>query len=396
MKRGDGRFIRFGAPRIGPGDIRAVVATLRSGWIGPGPRAAEFEARFARHLGTRDAVAVSSGTAALHLALVAGGIRAGDEVVTSPLTFAATANAILAAGGVPRFADVNRVTQNLDPVAAARAVTRRTRAILPVHIAGRPCDMRAIKGLARRRGLVVVEDAAHAIEALDGGRHAGTIGDFGCFSFTYSKNVTAGEGGVVVARRASAGRIVRRMSGQGLSEGGWARFRARGLIPPRVIMPGFKYTMADLNAAIVLGQFRHLGKWWRRRRAIWSRYAEQLRDLPVTLPSEDIPGGRHALHLYTVHLDLERLRLSRDEIRAALARRGIGTGVHFVSLHLHPWYRRRFGFAPGDFPNARWISERTISLPLTPHLNDDQVDRVVRVFRDVVGRAMIRSGRGRG
>ena len=380
-------FIRFGAPLIGGAEIREVAATLRSGWIGPGPRAARFEAAFRACVGARNAVAVSSGTAALHLALVAGEVRPGDEVVTTPMTFAATANAIIAAGAVPVFADVDRETGNIDPLRAAAVVTRRTRAILPVHLAGRPCEMAGILRLARRRGLLVVEDASHAIEALYHGRHAGTIGDLGCFSFTHNKNITTGEGGAVTARRARHARLARICATQGMTEGSWQRYRRGTSRGARLVVPGFKYSMPDLNAAIGLVQLRNIGRWWRRRRAVWDYYGERLRGLPAGLPSRTVPGGRHALHMYSVLLDLPRLRLSRDGIRATLAGRGVGSGVHYVSLHLQPWYRRRFGYRPGDFPNALHISERTLSLPFSPHLTDSEVEKVAETFRRLLARS---------
>ena len=378
-------FITFGAPHIGPEDMREVMATLRSGWLGTGPRTADFEARFSAYMGGREAVAVSSGTAALHLALMASGVRPYDEVITTPLTFAATANAILAAGAVPRFADVDRTTQNIHIDCIRRAVTRRTRAIIPVHLAGRPCEMDGILALARRRKLTVIEDSSHAIEGLYRGRHTGSLGDFGCFSFTPNKNITTGDGGVVTVKRAGDARLIRMFAGQGMSANAWQRFRGgRGTPDYRIMMPGFKYAMADLNASIGLNQLARIGKWWKRRRAIWDYYTDRFRDLPVFLPSAAVRGGRHALHLFTVHLDLARLKRGRDDIRRALAARGIGTGIHYISLHLHPYYRRRFGFVPSAFPNALWISERTLSLPLSPHLTDAQTERVADAFRQVL------------
>lgn len=313
-------------------------------------------------------------------------------MVTTPLTFAATANAILLAGAVPVFADVERGTQNLDPERAARAVTRRTRALLPVHLAGRPCRLGAFAALARRRGLALVEDASHAIEARADGFRAGTAGDFGCFSFTHNKNLTTGEGGAVVARSPRAAARVRVLARQGLAESAWDRARRGRAAPAVVVEPGFKYAMPDVNAAIGLRQLPRLGAWWRRRRDIWDFYGGRLRGLPLATPSREVPGGRHALHLYTVHLELERLAASRDGIRARLAAHGIGTGVHYVSLHLHPWYRRRFGLAPDAFPNARWISERTLSLPLSPFLSDGEVERVASACRAVLAGAA-RAGR---
>ena len=377
-------FISFGAPRLDARDIREVMSTLRSGWLGTGPRTARFESGFNSYIGGRETVAVSSGTAALHLALMASGIRPGDEVITAPLTFAATANAILASGAVPRFADVERGTQNIDPECAARAVTRKTRAIIPVHLAGRPCGMGRILALARQHKLAVIEDAAHAIEGIYQGRHLGTIGDFGCFSFTPNKNLTTGEGGAVTMRSARTAGKIRMFAGQGLSANAWQRFSGRKTADYRIMMPGFKYAMTDLNAAVGLNQLGKIEGWWRRRQAVWNYYTDRLHGLPVFLPSSNVPGGRHALHLFTVHLDLEHLTPSRDGIRRILAGEGVGTGVHYISLHLHPYYRGRFGFKPADFPNARWISSRTLSLPLSPHLTDAEVERVAGTFRRVL------------
>ena len=377
---------------IGAAEIREVTATLASGWIGTGPRTAEFEAAFRSYIRAPHAVAVSSGTAALHLALLASGVGPGDEVVTTPLTFAATANAIISAGARPVFADVDRSTQNIDPAAAARAVTRRTRAILPVHMAGLPCAMGEILGLARQKRLAVVEDASHAIEALYRGKHAGTLGDFGCFSFTHNKNITTGEGGAVAARREKAAGLIRLYATQGMTANAWQRFSRRGSPDYRITAHGYKYNMADLNAAIGLGQLRRIGKWWRRRRAIWEYYAARLSPLPLSLPPPARPGDRHAFHLFTVHLDLERLSLTRDSVRTALAERGIGTGVHYVSLHLMPYYRARYGLSPADYPNARWISGRTLSLPFSAGLSDSDVERVAGIFKKVLDGAAKRRG----
>jgi dTDP-4-amino-4,6-dideoxygalactose transaminase len=383
--------IIFGAPRIDATDRREVMATLRSGWLGTGPRTARFESGFNSYVGARETVAVSSGTAALHLALIAAGVKTGGEVVTTPLTFAATANAILASGAVPRFADVDRVTQNITAESASRAVTRKTRAIIPVHLAGRPCDMDGIMALAKKRRLVVIEDAAHAIEGIYRGSHLGTIGDFGCFSFTPNKNLTTGEGGAVCVRRAGQAKAVRVCAGQGISANAWQRFAGRKAGGYQAVMPGFKYAMSDLNAAVGLNQLGKIEGWWRRRLAVWEYYTGRLRGLPVILPSSMVSRGRHALHLFTVHLELEHLKQSRNEMRRVLAGQGIGTGVHYESLHLHPYYRGRFGFKPADFPNAWWISGRTLSLPLSPHLTDAEVERVAETFR----RVLLKSARSR-
>ncbi len=382
----------FGAPRIAQEEIREVVDTLRSGWIGTGPKVKRFEAAFRAYTGVRHAVAVSSGSAALHLAMLAVGIGQGDEVITTPLTFGATANAILHTGAIPRFVDVDRATQNLDPDLVPRALTRRTRALLPVHLAGRPCEMAPLLALARRRRLLVVEDAAHAIEAVYRGRRAGTLGHLGCFSFYVTKNITTAEGGMVVTRSRRLADLIKMYALHGMTQDAWFRFSDRVHRHYRIVVPGFKYNLIDLHAAIGIHQLKAIERWWRRRRTVWEYYTERFRDLPVRLPDAHVPGGRHALHLFTVHLDLERIRLSRDEVQEALNQRGIGSGVHFISLHLHPYYRKRFSFKPGDYPNALWVSERTLSLPFSAKLTDAEVERVVEAFRTVMVRAVRRRG----
>ncbi len=388
------RFIVFGAPRLERAEEREVLATMRSGWIGTGPRVARFEAAFGRYVGARHAAAVSSGTAALHLAMLASGVGPGDEVVTTPLTFAATANAILHAGATPVFADVDPVTQNLDPGRAAAAVTRKTRALLPVHFAGRPCDMDALGAIARRRRLLVIEDAAHAIEARWRGRACGTIGDLGCFSFYVTKNLTTAEGGMVTTAKASYAETVKTLALHGMTKDAWRRFSDSGYRHYQVVAPGFKYNLIDLHAAIGLRQLPRIERWWRRRRALWAYYTRRFAGLPVALPSADVGRGRHALHLFTVHLDLARLRLDRDGVMMALFRRGVGCGVHYIALHLQPYYRKRFGFRPNDFPVAAWISERTLSLPLSAALTDGEAERVADAFVAVIrGAARAPSGR---
>jgi dTDP-4-amino-4,6-dideoxygalactose transaminase len=254
-------------------------------------------------------------------------------------------------------------------------------------MAGLPCEMRDFLALARRRRLIIIEDASHAIEAIYRGRRAGTFGEFGCFSFTHNKNITTGEGGAVATRQARAARLIRTFAAQGMTADAWKRFRRRGFMGYQVVAPGFKYLMTDLNAAIGLGQLRRIETWWRRRKAIWAYYTENLKNLPVYLPASSVPKGRHAFHLFTVHLDLARIRSTRDQIRRLLADGGIGTGVHYVSLHLQPYYRKRFRLSPNDFPNALWISERTLSLPLSPGLSDGEVERVIDTFRAVLKRS---------
>jgi len=370
-------YLVFGRPDIQEPEIDEVIATLRSAWIGTGPRAARFEDEFRQYVGTPRAIAVSSCTAALHLALLAIGLRPGDEVIVPAMTFPASANVVVHAGGRPVFADVQRDTMCLDPSEIAKRSTRRTRAVIPVHFAGRACEMDEIIALSRRSDLHVVEDCAHAIETLCRGRHAGTLGDLGAFSFYATKNVITGEGGMVTTANIEWADRLRSLRLHGLSGDAWKRFSDEGFRHYEVIEPGFKYNMMDLQAALGLHQLARVEANLTRRAQIWARYDEAFSQLPVFLPAPEETGTRHARHLYTLLLDLDRLKADRDTIQMALHRQRIGTGIHFRALHQHRYYRVSFGYRQGDFPNAEWISDRTLSLPLSPGLSDDDVEDVV-------------------
>jgi dTDP-4-amino-4,6-dideoxygalactose transaminase len=379
------RYLVFGAPSFGDDERRAVLDCLDSGWVGSGPRVAELEERFAAYVGAPAAVAVSSCTAALHLSLLALDLEPGSEVVTSPMTFAATANAILHAGLRPVFADCDARTGCLDPAALERAITPRTRAVVPVHFAGRPCDVRAIGAIAAVHRLEIVEDCAHAIEATAEGRHCGTFGTLGCFSFYVTKNMTSVEGGMLVARSPETAARLRTLALHGLSADAWRRHRDEGFVHYQVEQPGFKYNLTDLAASIALVQLAKLEAGWERRRVLWDRYLRELAELPLALPPPTPPGVRHALHLFTVQIDPARTRVTRDELAQGLHALRIGTGVHYTALHLHAWYRKTFGHAPGDFPNAEAIGARTLSLPLSPAVTDEDAADVVRALRTLLG-----------
>lgn len=379
-------FLVFGSPLVEEAMIDEVVATLRSGWIGTGPRVARFESMFKEYIGARYAVALNSCTAALHLSMLVAGIRPGDEVITTPLTFCATANAILHAGGTPIFVDIERETMNLDPGLIERAITPRTKAILPVHLAGRPCRMDAVMEIARKRGLIVIEDAAHCIEGAYRGGKIGNIADLTCFSFYVTKNLMTGEGGMVTTNNQEYADKIKMYGLHGLSKDAWKRYSDVGFIRYEAVFPGFKYNMMDLQAALGLHQVAKLGEHLRRRNEIWARYDEAFRGLPLAVPAAPEPETVHARHLYTALLDLDRLRLGRDEIQDALFCENIGTGIHYVSLHLQDYYRRTYGFKPDDFPHARFISDRTLSLPLSPKLTDRDVDDVIHAVKKVLTR----------
>jgi dTDP-4-amino-4,6-dideoxygalactose transaminase len=303
------------------------------------------------------------------------------------MTFCATANAIVHVGATPVLVDCDRSTQLIDPERVAAAVTPRTRAIVPVHLGGRIADLDAIHGIARSFGLRVIEDAAHALEGERGGRRVGSISDLTCFSFYVTKNITTGEGGIVTTHDEALADRIRMLGLHGMSRDAWKRFSDDGYRHYQVMVPGFKYNMMDLQAAIGIHQLRKAPVWLRRREEIWQRYDRAFADLPVVRPAPAEPGTVHARHLYTLMVDEESTGISRDEFMEQLHQRGIGTGVHYLGVHLHPYYRRRFGLSPDDLPNATWISERTVSLPLSPHLGDDDVERVVEAVCSVVERA---------
>ncbi len=361
-----------------------MVDTLRSGWIGTGPRTERFEALFAEYVGAPHAVAVSSGTAALHLSLIAAGVGDGAEVITTPMTFPSTANAIVHAGATPVFADVDPATGNIDPERVAAAITPRTAAILPVHYAGRPCRMDALEELAAANELLLIEDAAHAVGAVFGDRRIGAIGAATCFSFYVTKNLVTGEGGMVTTADAELAAHVRRLCLHGMDRDAWQRFSVHEFRHYEVIEPGFKSNMTDVQAALGIHQLAKVESGLARRREIWAAYDEGLADLPVELPAAEEPGSVHARHLYSVLVESGQ---PRDGVLDALIGQRIGTGVHYRPVHLHPYYRDRFGHRAGDFPNAEAIGQRTLSLPLSPALTETDVADVLEAMTKVVSRA---------
>ena len=385
-----GEFLVFGSPQIDEDEIDEVVATLRSGWIGMGPRTLQFEHDFARYTGARHAIAVNSCTAALHLALIAAGVGPGDEVITTPLTFAATANVIVHQGATPVFADVDRRTQNIDPARVAERITPRTKAIVPVHMLGRPAELDPLLALARDHGLAVIEDAAHAAEAIYRGRHVGTIGRFTAFSFYANKNITTAEGGMLTTDDDAAAERIRTLRLHGISKDAWKRYSSEGFSPYETIEPGFKYNMLDLTAALGLHQLRRAEDNLRTRERYVALYNEAFAEMPgVFVPALEPlgPGDRHAQHLYPLLLDLDALTIDRGGFIEALKGRNIGTGIHYTALHLHRYYRERFGFRRGDFPEAEFVSDRTVSLPLSPALTEDDVEDVIEAVEAVLATA---------
>ena len=378
-------FLIFGSPRIEQDEIDEVVASMEVGWLGTGPKVARFEKDFSAYVGAPYAAACNSCTAALHLALVALGLKPGDEVITTPLTFCASVNAIIHAGCTPVLADIDPVTQNIDPARIREKITSRTRAILPVHFAGRSCDMDGIMAIAAEHDLKVVEDCAHAIETTWKGRHAGTFGDFGCFSFYVTKNVCTGEGGMVVAAHEDAIRHVKVLGLHGMSADAWKRFSDEGYKHYQVVEAGFKYNMMDLQAAIGIHQLKRVEEYFVRRCEIWDRYQDAFAALPLGLPAPEEPGTRHARHLYTILVDPDACGVERDEFLVRITREGIGVGVHYLSIPEQPYYRERFGWTLDDTPHAVRIGRQTVSLPLSAKLTDADVADVIEAVKRTLG-----------
>lgn len=371
----------FGAPYLGDEEIQELTDCVKSGWIGTGPRVARFEDKFREYRKAQAAVAVNSCTAALHLSLLAANLEPGDEVITTPMTFCATVNAIIHADLKPVLVDIDPATQNIDVDAIEAAITPRTRALLPVHFAGRPCEMGKLMNIASRFELKVIEDCAHATEATFGGKSVGTFGDFGCFSFYVTKNMTTGEGGMVLCKSAEAQARVRTLALHGLTRDAWHRFGDQGYKHYDVVECGFKYNMTDMQAALGLHQLSRVESNWSRRQEIWNAYSSAFADLPVVVPSPEHKESRHAYHLYTLLINEKSCGVTRDEFVRGMQRRNIGVGVHYLSIPEHPYYQARFGWKPEQFPAAMRIGRQTVSIPLAANLDASDVADVADAVR---------------
>jgi len=379
-------FIPFALPDVSQAEIDAVVQVLRSGWVTTGPRTKEFEAAFAQAVESPHCVMVNSCTAALHLALEAVGVKPGDEVIVPTLTFAASAEVVRYLGAVPVLVDVRRSDHNVDPAAVERALSPRTRAIIPVHFAGVPADMDDLVALARAKNIPVIADSAHAFPATYRGRNVGTLADITCFSFYATKTITTGEGGAAVTANAEWADRMRVMSLHGISRDAWKRYTASGNWYYEIMAPGYKYNLTDIASAMGLVQLARADEMLARRTEIARRYTESLgRRDDVELLSH-APDRSHAHHLFVIKARLERLAVDRDRLIAELKELGIGCSVHFIPLHMHPYYRDTFGYRPGDLPTAEAIYRRSISLPLFSAMSDLQVDRVLDSVNGVLDR----------
>jgi dTDP-4-amino-4,6-dideoxygalactose transaminase len=380
------KFLPYHLPSIGDNEIKEVIDTLRSGWITTGEKTHRFEGEFARYTGARHAVALNSCTAAMHLALVAAGVGEGDEVITSPYTFAATAAVAIWLKARPVFTDIDRRTFTIDCERIENAVTEKTRAIIPVHVGGYPCDMDRILELSKRRNLTVIEDAAHALASKYKGRPIGSIGDMTAFSFYATKNITTGEGGMLTTDNEEFASRAHKLSLHGLSKDAWKRYGATGSWYYEIEEPGFKDNLSDIMASLGIHQLKRLEEFQKARNKYADIYDHEFSGLDFI----DIPyvgsDVEHNRHLYIVQLRPERLSIDRAGFIEALREMNIGTSVHFIPLHMHPYYVRTFGYKPEDFPNAKYVYERAISLPLYPSMTEDDVNDVVKAMKYVASK----------
>lgn len=377
------KFLSFSPPFIGKEEIEEVAKVLSSGWLTMGKKVFEFEELFKEYIGCKHAIAVSSCTAALHLSLIVCGVNEGDEVITTPFTFAATAEVILYQRAFPVFVDIEKDTFNISCSLIEEKVTERTKAILPVHIFGQSADMDPILEIAKKHSLYVIEDAAHAIEAVYKGRKIGRIGDLTCFSFYATKNVTTGEGGMITTEHEDWAKKLKILRLHGISHDAWKRYSDEGFCFYDILMQGYKYNMTDIQAAIGIKQLERINTFLEIRKRYWSMYDEAFLQMDELILPKINKDCVHARHIYAVLLRLEELNINRNQFIHELMRENIGTAVHYPPLHLTSLYRR-MGYKKGDFPNTEWVCERILSLPLTPALKEEDINDVIFAVKKIL------------
>ncbi len=383
------KFIPFGSPIVEEEAIASVVETLRSGWIGTGPKVKEFEKQMSAHLGIKHSHAMNSCTAALHIALLALGIGAGDEVIVPDLTFCATINCVLYAGAKPVIVDIDPKTYNICTDAIEKAISPKTKAIIAVDLAGFPINIKAIKAIADKHKLFFVEDTAHAVESKYEGVITGSKADIACYSFYVNKNLTTAEGGLLAHSNDNLTEIIQQTALHGLSADAWKRFSSSGFKPYEVVTLGYKYNMTDIQAALGIAHLAKINEYWERRNQVWQRYNEGLSGLALKLPpdlqdaSYTNSSYKHARHLYIINLELESLKCDRDQILQAMQAEGIGCGIHYKALHEHKYYRETLDINYDSLPHSSKLSSRILSLPIFPKLSDTDIDDVIAATRKV-------------
>ncbi len=376
-------YLKFSIPSITQAEIQEVVKTLKSGWLTTGKKAQLFEEKIAHYVGAEHGVSLASGTAARFLSLIVEGVQAGDEVITTPFTFISTANVIHHLGAVPVLADIDPETWNIDPECIAAAVTSKTRAVIPVHYSGQPCDMKNIKTLARKHKLRVIEDAAHALGAEYYGKKIGGLGNLTCFSFFPTKNITTGEGGVVTLNDERKAKRLRRLRLHGMSKDGWKRYAQEGSWYYEVHEAGYKYNLSDINAALGIVQMDKLESFNRRRTRLAERYAQKLARISGIKTLTLRPKIKSSWHIFPVTVEAETFGIDRNRLVKELWERNIGTSVHFIPLHLQPFYQKTYGYKKGDFPVAEKVFSGVVSLPLFPKMTLKDVDDVISAIQDI-------------
>jgi perosamine synthetase len=378
--------IPFHIPYITEDEITMVINTLRSGWITMGPTTVEFEEKFKEYIGAKNAVSMNSCTACLHLALRAINLQEGDEVIIPAITFAATAEVITYFKARPIFVDVEKDTCNIDVSKIEEKITNKTKAIIPVHYAGQPCDMDAIMRLAKGYELRVIEDAAHAIPAWYKNKKIGTIGDITCFSFYATKTLTTGEGGMVTTENDEWAEKIKILRLHGISKDAWKRYTNEGSWYYEVVDAGFKYNMTDIQAALGIAQLKKVDWMWEEREKISERYTEAFKSIYEVIPPKVKDDRKSAWHLYVLKLNPEMLKIERNQFIEELKNRGVMTSVHFIPLYRHPYYKNNFRYNFTEFANSEWLFERIISLPIYPGMTSDKVEYVIDTIRDVIKR----------
>ena len=381
------KYITFGAPLIGNKEINSVTKCLKSGWIGTGPKAQEFEKKFSKYQKSKNSIAVNSCSAALHLSLKSLNLKKGDEVITSALTFCSTVNSIILSGAKPVLADVNFETQNIDPKEIVKKINKNTKAVIIVHFAGRPCNMYEIIKIVKKYKLILIEDCAHAIESEYNGKHCGTFGAYGCFSFYATKNLVTGEGGMITTNLDKNVKKLKQLALHGMSKDAWRRFSDKGYKHYDVIDLGFKYNMTDIQASIGVEQLKRIDAFWKRREKIWNIYNDFFKDLNVVVPSKVEKNTKHAYHLYTILINKKNNGMHRDVFLKKMHNAGIGTGVHYRSIPSHSFYKKKFGWNNKNFKNACQIGEQTVSIPLSTKLTNNDIHRITYEAKKILKNA---------
>ncbi|HJN02453.1 MAG: DegT/DnrJ/EryC1/StrS family aminotransferase [Nitrospinota bacterium] len=377
-------LLPFHQASIGEEEVKEIIQTLNSGWLTTGQKTRLFEKTFADYIGCKHAIGLNSCTSGLHLSLVVSGVSSGDEVITSPITFPATTNVIVHQNAKPVFVDVEPETLNINCSEIESKINDSTKAILPVHFAGHPCDMDTIISLAQKHNLTVIEDAAHALESKYHGNKIGAIGNFTAFSFYATKNITTGEGGMLTTNDDHYADKLRILSLHGISKNAWKRYGKEGFQHWELLMPGYKYNMFDVQASLGIHQIKKVESFLNRRVQIVKKYNdafEKTEEIQLLKPESNI---KHAHHLYVIVIKTENLKVSRDKVLNEIQKRGIGVAVHFRSLHLQPFFKQHFNYKKGMFPQAEYLSDRVISLPLYPKMTDEDVSRVIETVLGVL------------